>query len=228
MKTLIHASVLALALAGAGAAHADYSYTINFDSLSAGANANLDPTALANGVSFASGQLAADLDKDGNPILDIYGQFLPGLTHWEAIAGTPMLVQNPSLNDRGTTTSGSLALDARYDQVLMQFAAPVQMKSFSFTLDNSPYGDLFPTQVMFLDAHGKTIATSQDFTGSGTSSLSYSFTTPTSVSAVLVPSTSKFYDDVSVSAVPEPASISMMIGGLAVVLATARRRRAVR
>ena len=223
MKSLISASVLALALTGAGAAQADYVYTMNFDSLKAGDNANLDPTAIANGVHFASGQLAADLDQDGLPIYDPFGNFVAGATHYEAIPGLALTVDSPSAYGHGQTSSNPLALNALYDQVLINFAAPVKMTGFSFTLDNSSYGDLFPTAVEFLDAKGKTLFLSQSFTGAGTTTFSAQFA-PTEIAAVLLPSTTKFYDDITVSAVPEPTSLSMLLGGLALLGVAARRR----
>lgn len=224
MKTCFKPLLVAAILAASTAASAA-SYTISFDTLQAGANASLDPVAIANGVTFASGQLNPDLDADGYEILDAYGQLIPGLTHWDAIPGVALTVANPTSYAHGSAPSGTLALNALWDQTLIQFSQPTQLTGFSFKLDSSSYGDLFAAQVLFLDAHGKTVLTSQDFTGSGTTSFSASFA-PTTVSAILLPSTTKFYDDVTVSAVPEASTWGLMAGGLAVLGVVVRRRKA--
>lgn len=222
MKTLLKPLLLALTLTASVSAHAD-SYTVTFDSLTSGDKASLDPVAQANGVTFASGQLAADLDADGFPILDVYDQFVPGKTHWEAIPGVSLTVANPTAYGHGNAPSGTLALNALWDQTLIQFSQPTQVTGFSFKLDGSSYGDLFAAQVLFLDANGKTVLTSADFTGSGTTSFSTSFAA-TTVSAILLPSTDKFYDTITVSTVPEASTWALMVGGLLVLGTVAKRR----
>lgn len=203
-------------LAGAAlAAPAAGAYTITFDGLANGAVANGDAVALANGVSFSSGTLADIYDADWN----VVGQ------HWitDATAGA-LVAANPTLIGWGTTPSAANGLDARFDQVLMQFAAPLQLSSFSFATDNSSFGFPGYTHLEFLDANGQTIATSADFIQAATTSFTADFSaSPLTVSGVLLPA-GKFYDDVSVTAVPEPGTTALMVSGLLLLGAVTRRQ----
>lgn len=207
-------TLLATALcASTFAASAANAYTINFDNLADGALANADAVALANGVTFASGQLTDILD----PItFDVIGQ------HWLADPAYSIYASNPSAIGWGTAPSGNRALDGRYDQVLVQFAQPTQLTDFSVAMDNSSYG--FPANVnlLFLDANGQTVH-SDSFQQNITTSFGVNFLTPTTVSAVLLPS-GKFYDNVTVTAVPVPAALVLFSSGLLGLVGLARKR----
>lgn len=218
------AIVAAFVAAGAVAPTAEAAYVINFDSLGAGSNANLDPIAQANGITFASGQLAADLDASGYEILDSNGQFVPGFTHWEAIPGATITVVDSSSVGRGMAPSPANAVDGRFDQVLMSFGAPTLLNSVSFALDTSTYGDLQARSILLLDANGKTLRDSTPFAMHNTLNFGFNFA-PTMVSGVLLPA-SKLYDNIGISAVPEPSTWILSLSGLAMLGLNARRRRA--
>lgn len=197
------------------AAHA---YTISFDGQAGGSAANGDAVALANGVTFASGMLKDIYDNDWN----IVGE------RWTADPSvSALVVDNPAALGYGSTPSLANALDARFDQVLMQFSAPLQLASFSFAADNSSYGFPGPMQLQFLDANGVRIATSAPFIQAGTTSFIADFSTaPLTVSGVLLPA-GKFYDDltVTVSAVPEPGTTALLASGLILLAGAARRQK---
>jgi hypothetical protein len=218
-STLLRALFAAMISASSFAASAA-SYTINFDNIAAGANANTDQVAINNGVSFASGHLADTLDANFNVIG----------THWAAYSLAvdnifpDIFVQNPATLGWGAAPSGTHALDARFDQLLVQFANPTQLSSFSFNLDSSSYGNLQATNVLYLDAKGNTLATSSDFFQTATASFNQSFVSPLAVSAVLITS-GKLYDNISVTAVPEPETYAMLLGGLGLMGLMVRRRK---
>lgn len=224
-RMYLRAAVAAALALGAASAAAQSAYTISFDTLTAGTQAGLDPVAQANGVSFVAGQLDPDLDLNGDPILDPAGNLVPGSTHWAALVPTaPLTVANPNAFGYGAAPSGTLALNALNDQTLIRFTQPAVLTGFSFKLDGSTFGDLIDSQVLLLDGAGKTLLASAPFTGSGTSAFSMSFAA-TAVSAILLPSTSKFYDDITITPVPEPGEVLMMGAGLAMLGLVVRRRR---
>ncbi len=211
-RALVAAAICTSSFAASAAA-----YTIDFNGVASGSNANSDATAITNGVTFASGVYADVVDGNFNVI----GQhWIPYSLATDGV-DPAIFARSPSSISWGT---GSNALDARFDQVLVQFANPSQLTGFSFNLDNSSFGNLQASNILFLDADGKTIFTSNGFFQNTTSNFSVSFASPLTVSAVLLPS-GKLYDDVSVAAVPEPETYAMMLGGLGLLGFMARRRK---
>lgn len=220
-KTTLLRALFAAAICTSSFAASAASYTINFDAIASGSNANTDQVAQANGVSFASGQLVDTLDAN----YDVIG------THWAAYSmamdyvDPSIFAQNSSNQGWGAAPSGTNALDARFDQVMVQFANPTQLSSFSFDLDHSGYGNLQAVNVLFLDANGNTVFTSADFDQTTTTHFNQSFASAMTVSAVLMTS-GKLYDNISVTAVPEPESYAMLLAGMFLTgLVTYRRKK---
>jgi hypothetical protein len=217
-STLVRA-LFAVAISTCSFAASAADYTINFDGIASGSNASNDLVALANGVSFASGHLVDTVDADWNVI----GQ------HWAAYSladdgvDPAIFAQNSANMGWGTAPSGANALDARFDQVLVQFSNPTQLTGFSFDLDHSSYGNLQAVNVLFLDENGNTLLSTMDFYQSSTTSFSQNFSSALTVSAVLLPS-GKLYDNLSVATVPEPESYAMLLAGLGLMGFTARRK----
>jgi hypothetical protein len=201
------------------------SFTLDFDSLAAGSNANADLVAQANGLSFASSYVDDIVDADFN----VLGQ------HWLAYndavdhqgVDPAIFVREPSPLGWGIAPSGSNALDARFDQVMLHFAAPTQLTSVSFDLAQGGYaGNLGASTLLLLDANGVQIGQSYAFNQSTDSGLALNFANPVLVSAILLPS-GKFYDNISVTtAVPEPESWAMLAVGLGLLSAVVRKRKA--
>ena len=199
-------------------------YTINFDNIASGANANSDAVALANGVSFASAYLADTLDANFNVIGQHWTPYsLADLTN---PVDPSIFAQNSANLGWGTAPSGTNALDGRFDQVMVQFANPTQLSSFSFDLDKSSYGNLQATNVVFLDNNGNTVFTSNSFFQPTTTNFSQSFASGLTVSSVLLTS-GKLYDNMSitVAAVPEPDTYAMMLMGMGLIGFMVRRRK---
>jgi hypothetical protein len=221
-KTTLLRALIAAAICTSSFATSASAFTINFDNIAAGANANTDQVAVANGVSFASGHLVDTLDANFN----IIG------THWAAYSmavdniAPDIFVGNPGTSGWGAAPSGTNAIDARWDQVLVQFANPTQLGSFSFNLDSSSYGNLQAQQVLFLDNYGNTLFTSPDYFQSATS-FTQTFTSGLTVSAVLL-TAGKFYDNLTianVAPVPEPETYAMMLAGLGLLGFVGSRRK---
>ncbi len=218
-KTTLVRSLFALAISTCSFAASAANYTIDFDGIASGANANSDLVAQANSLSFASGHLVDTVDADWN----VVGQ------HWAAYSladdsvDPSIFAQNPADLGWGAAPSGFNTLDARYDQVMIQFANPTQLSSFAFDLDQSGYGNLQAANVLFLDSNGNTVFTSDDFFLTSTTHFSQNFTSALTVSAVLLPS-SKLYDNISVATVPEPETYAMLLAGMTLMGFAARRK----
>jgi hypothetical protein len=190
--------------------------TMNFDSLAAGADANLDPNAIALGVTFHN---AAWL-----PNVDSYGVDIPGTEHWQIDPTVTDLVtaENTFAQGWGVAPSAQNALDARWSPILMDFATAFDIGSFSFTLPNSTYGNLPPTDILFLDAAGNTLFDLAYAQGNPLSTVSL----PVSVLGVknIVLASGTFYDNISVSAVPVPSAVWLFGSALAGLVGLRRRK----
>lgn len=215
-KRYVHAAALALAVSAALPASAS-SFVLNFDGIADGANANSDPVTLAHGITFSEAQLIPDADE--------FGDAIPGSDKWQSVPGASAIVaRDPNTfagGFYGAAPSGLNALDVRDAPVLLTFAAPLDLTQFSVTLDRSSFGNLFPVEVLFLgtDKHvlGSFI-TDQSVPG-------FTGMLPAPVFGVkeVLLSTTAYYDDISVSAIPLPAPIIMLGAGI-MALGAGRRR----
>ncbi len=203
-----------LALAGAallGAASISHAqpFFLNFDGLGSTAN-DFAPINLTIGF----GELIQDTNEDGDPI--------DGSFHW-AIPNPNdfVLVNNPNDVGYGLAPSGTQALDARFGPVLFVFENPWDISEFSFTLDNSGFGDLFDTKVEFYDENN-TLLYSQSFDQT-VPGLQVNINSPSlvGVKTIVLPSNA-YYDNVQ--AVPEPSTWALLAGGAAFLLYRLRRR----
>lgn len=209
------AHALALLLAAVASAHAQ-SYDVDFDSLNPGDAANLAAPPL---IRFDEASFSPDYDPDGDVI--------PGTDRWRVAYGAPdVLVQSPSLYDRGTAPSGLLALDGVFQPTLVRFSQPVSLTAFSVTLDNDSYGDPAARIEFYGTSGGGStllgwIPADQSQPGF-TASLG---TQLDGVDAVLLPS-GALYDNLNLKVVPEPGTVAL--AALGAVLAVGWRRRASR
>lgn len=218
MKLTLKRYLLALAGAASLAVAAPAAAVfINFDNVTPGSTANASLAAAGiDWISFASGQYVPSYDGFGDPI--------PGSQHW-AVDPTvgPIVTGNPADSNWGPAPSGINALDARLDQVLLSFTSAQNLSAFSVTLDNSTLGDLPPSNLLFLNAAGLTIAQlafNQTVPGAV---VSYSGLV-SGVDSILLPA-GAFYDNISVTPVPEPTSFAFMLAGLALMGVSAGKRR---
>ena len=219
LKNLLVATTLSISSVSAFAG-----YSFNFDGAVSGTSANNSAVNPYAGVTFLSGFLTADLDAQGNEILDINGQNIPGFTHWETYADSDIRARDPQFYNAGVAPSPNNALDAKFDQVFIKFDTAQNLTSFSMQLDNSPFGNFGISNLFFLDAVGKAISTvGFDQRQSG------SIITAGAVSNVsgIVLSSGKLYDNINIAtvvAVPEADTYAMFVAGLGIMGAVARRR----
>ena len=156
------------------------------------------------------------------PTLDAFGDPIPGTEHWELdLSAGDVPVLDPSSVGFGAAPSPSKALDVRGGPVLLVFDTAYAFESFSATLDNSPFGDLDPsnTAIKFYGASNNLLfsaAANQTVPGE-----ILNVGAVGAVKSVLLPSTA-FYDNIVV--VPEPSAAVFALGGLAMLVGLRRRR----
>ena len=185
--------------------------TVDFDGLTPGAVANTDSN--VTGFSFSFGTLEQDLDGFGVPI--------PGTDHWVTDPGAgSVTVADTLASFYGPAPTGTNALDARPQTVLLAFSGVVDVNSFQMTLDNSPFGfDGFNAEFYGLSnnllASVPVIQSSPGYVVSAGPLAGVSY--------VVIPS-GAMYDHfvLDFAPVPEPSATLLLLGALAPL---ARRRR---
>lgn len=214
--TYVRAAALTIAVS-ASLAQPAVAYTLKFDGIANGAAANTDPVAIANGITFDFAQFVPDTDALGDTI--------PGSEKWQVDAAAPVVrATNPLARNYGSAPSGPNALEGVDQPVLMHFATAIDLGTFTVTLDNSTFGNLAPTDILFLNASKGvlgTLSTSQSvagFVGAITVSIS-------GVKEIVLPS-GAFYDNVTVAPVPVPIAAWLFSSALTSLMILRRQRSA--
>jgi hypothetical protein len=215
--TFLKVSAIALAVSAAMPALAE-TVTINFDNVAAGASAN-SALPLNAGFAFYNAVFTPDVDA--------YGDAIIGSEKWriDTDPSTPAVdVVNTVAQGYGAAPSGTNALNGLWQPVLVHFDHATDLNGFSVTLDNSAYGNLSPSQLLFLDAGGNTLA-----------QIILDQTQPGAIGALnstlfgvqdIVLASGALYDNVTVSSVPLPAAAWLMFSALGGLGTIARRKRA--
>lgn len=202
---------LTLAAAWPATTFAAVDVRFDFDSLASGSLANLGSRA---GITFEPAVY--------QPLLDDNGITIPGSDRWR-IDGTadPVTVDNPADFGRGAAPSPVNALNAVFQPVLIRFADPETVRWFSVGLDGDRFGDP-ATSIGFYDSAGALLGEIPLDQTLPNGSFAAAFDL-TGVKDVVLPG-GAFYDNITISSVPEPGPLSLlMLGGLG--LAASRRGR---
>lgn len=224
MKLLnVNASAFALALftaVPASAAVVDV-VSIDFENVATGATAT---SAAPSGIAFYQAYYINDLDAGGAEIPNTEKYRIDA----ENNALYPVTLENPAVNDYGAAPSGTNAMDARSQAVLMHFDTVQNLNSFSVTLDNSPFGNPSQSALYFLDA-SKTIIGQVDFDQT-IMGLIVNLSTPLNGVQEILLSSGAFYDNISFSStsvapVPLPAAFPLLISALTMLGVFGRRRK---
>jgi hypothetical protein len=188
--------------------------TIDFDGAPSGTPANALAPA---GVSFENGVFLPDQDA--------FGDDIPGSDRWQIDTGSPaLLAEDPDLYGYGNAPSVPNALNVLFQPALMLFNAPVQVNSFTVTLDNSAFGTGFPLEILFFrstpvaDSLLASIPIDQLIPGF-VATLNFQIS---GVSKVVLPA-GAFYDNFSVS-LPDAGATGLMLGFAFMAAAAGRRR----
>jgi len=216
---------IATALFAALAQTANADTTLNFDSLTAGSAANSDPAALAAGISFDNAYYGAPVDANGNGIVDGNGDLITTQA-WrvDPTVSSPVAVANTQAQGWGTAPSSPNALDATQSAILLHFAAPQDVSGFSFTLPDSTYGTLGSSEVDFLDATGQQLGAIIFTEGTPLALISLGGGPILGVKDVVLAS-GTYYDNITITAVPVPAALPLMLSSMAGLFAFSRRRK---
>lgn len=189
--------IVTIGIALTGAASAS-TLSVNFDNVSSGTDANVSTA--GTGLSFTYAVSAPKLDQDGAEI--------PDSDYWQNDVTAPTVtVSDPSLRGYGTAPSGINALDAIDQPVLMHFANPVHLGSFSFVLDKSIFGNIGNSLIYFLDANHQTIGQ----LGSDQTIPGYTPSNGVSFYGVqdVVLATGAYYDNITLT-IPEPGTLPLL------------------
>jgi hypothetical protein len=216
----LRATVLAVALVAtsATASAANFSAFFNFDNV---ASDSVADTALGSYfplIHFGNAGTVAD-----DPVYDSIGNLLnANAFHWVDATSS---FGDVLVKDDGTAVSPSNVLWNDNQPILVMFSAPQTLASFSIQQDMSQFGFPGSSYMAFLDSTGHEIAGAQffytQFENPGL--LIQSTGSWANVSAVLLPG-GKSYDNLSVTAVPEPATLALMLTSLGLIGLMARRR----
>ena len=221
MFSQVKYAALSLAVLAAMAQPASAATIIDFNSVASGATAN---SAAPAGISFVEAEYVTSTDSNGDEIL--------GSEHWQAaVGGSPVLVRDPNTFDGGFydyydygSPSAPRAMDARFAPVMLQISGGIDLTGFSFSPDNSSFGNLPPSSILLLDAAGLTLASfDYDQTATSTVGIGFSFS-PIHVSSILL-SSGGYYDNIELTAVPLPAAFPLLVSALSAFGFVARRKR---
>jgi|GEM_PF-651620 len=191
-------------------------FIINFDNVASGSEAN--SAVAGTGISF---NYAVYL-----PLVDAYGDAIPGTEFWQNdTTASAVTVSDPTLRVYGTAPSAPNALDAIDQPVLMHFGPYFNLRSFSFTLDNSTLGNLGDSWIYFLDANHQVIGQldSDQTTPGYSGSMTFPLSMPNVQDVVLA--SGAFYDNVTLT-VPEPGTLPLMATSLGLLVYMTRRKQA--
>lgn len=212
---LLAASVAAAALAASASAAA---FSTDFEPAGSETLASLFTN---SDFSFHNGFYA--------PVQDEFGDDIAGSDQWQidvaSDADYPLHVVATADMGYGAAPSGAYALNVVDQSVLIVFNQLVDISSFSVTLDNSAYGNLFATSIDFVNGATvlQSVATDQTVAG-----LVVNVGAVSGVRAIALPSAA-YYDNLVInytaSAIPEPSSFAALAGAGALGLVALRRRR---
>lgn len=206
--SLAAASGVALSVQGA---------MMTFDGVPSGTPANF---IAPPGITFAPAAFLPDLDGFGDPI--------PGSDRWRPDSTAPdVTVENPDDYGRGAAPSPANALNALWQPVLVLFASTTDLLSFGTILDLDTFGlngfepAFSDVAVLFLDTAGNILASEPvNQTQPG---FALARGPLNDLGGIVLPA-GAFYDNLSLTAVPEVGAWPVVAGTGLAAFALWRRR----